>query len=255
MLPGLDDGPQTMEDALALARAAAASGTRTLVATPHVSARYPSDREAIARASRALADRLARENVEIEVRPGAEIAMTSLLDLDDETLSHLGLGGSRWLLIEPPFAPSAGGLEILLMELQDRGHPILLAHPERCPTFQREPGRLEALVRAGIRTSITAGSLGGQFGGRVRRFALEMLKADIVHNVASDAHDADHRGPQIASHLTDTVHPTLVAWMTQDVPAAILQGDEALPPPPATAIVSGAGARRAPWRKGPFRRA
>ncbi len=102
VLPGIDDGPDSIEGSLALARAAAAAGTRTLLATPHVSWRYPNDASTIARLVDELNERLRTERIELEVRPGAEIAMTRLADVEPEELSRLELGGSRWLLVEPP---------------------------------------------------------------------------------------------------------------------------------------------------------
>ena len=76
-----------------------------------------------------------------------------------------------------------------------RGHHVVLAHPERCPAFHRDPSMLTSLVSAGALTSVTAGSLVGRFGDEVRRFALELVRDGMVHNVASDAHDDVRRPP------------------------------------------------------------
>ena len=115
------------------------------------------------------------------------------------TLFDLGLGGGPWLLVEPPFARTFTRLGPILLDLQRRGHRIVLAHPERCPVFHREPELLEALVDAGALTSLTAGSLVGAFGRDVRRFALELVRTGMAHNVASDAHDELKRPPVIAA--------------------------------------------------------
>jgi len=61
ILPGIDDGPEMIEDSVAIARAAAASGTRTIIATPHVSWRYPNAPDTIARLSAELGERLRAE--------------------------------------------------------------------------------------------------------------------------------------------------------------------------------------------------
>src|SRR5271155_1371867 len=93
VLPGIDDGPDTIEGSLALARAAVAAGTRTLVATPHVSWHYPNDADTIALGVRELKARLAEEEIALELLPGAEIAVTRLPELDEEQRSRLRLGG------------------------------------------------------------------------------------------------------------------------------------------------------------------
>ena len=189
VLPGIDDGPLTTEGSLALARAAAAAGTRTLVATPHVSWGYPNDADTIARLVKEVNTRLAAEPIALDVRPGAEIAITRVLDIEPAQLARLGLGGGPWLLIEPPFAGVTMSLSEIVRDLQRQGHRIVLAHPERCQAFHDDPGMLDALVRDGAITSITAGSLVGQFGESVRRFALQLAHDELIHNVVSDAHD------------------------------------------------------------------
>jgi protein-tyrosine phosphatase len=246
VLPGIDDGPATIEASVALARAAVAAGTETLVATPHVSWRYPNDDETIAQLVDELRERLAVEGVAVELRPGAEIAMTRLIDMDEAQVRLLGLSGGPWLLVEPPFTPLATGVDKMVHDLQNQGHRIVLAHPERCPTFQRDPRMLESLVRGGVLTSVTAGALVGRFGASVHRFALELVRADMVHNVASDAHDTDKRGPGIAAELKQAGLDPLIDWLTRAVPAAILNGEETVPPRPVVEI-SPTGRRPRPW--------
>jgi protein-tyrosine phosphatase len=247
VLPGIDDGPATLEASVAIARAAAAGGTRTLVATPHVSSRYPNDHGTIARLVDELRDRLAAERIALDVRAGAELGTTHLIDIDSAQLARFGLGGGPWLLVEPPFIQFANGLDGLLLDLQDRGHRVLLAHPERCPTFHRDPGMLESLVAGGILTSITAGALDGRFGGEVRRFALGLAAANMVHNVASDAHDTVRRGPAMADYIAKAGLDPIRDWLTHAVPQAILNGDETLPRrPPGSFPVTAA---RRGWRR------
>ena len=248
VLPGIDDGPETIEGSVALARAAAATGTRTLVATPHVSWNYPNDADTIARLVGELSARLATEEVALEVRPGAEIAMTRLADIEPAQLERLGLGGGPWLLIEPPFTLVSNNLDAILLDLKQRDHRILLAHPERCPAFHRDQRMLETLINAGVLTSITAGSLVGRFGGKVRRFALELARAGMIHNVASDAHDLARRQPGIAAELEQAGLGPLTDWLTQTVPAAILSGEERIPPRPPVAASPPAPPGRRRWR-------
>ena len=224
VLPGIDDGPETIAGSLALARAAVDAGVRTLVATPHVNWRYPNDAATIAAAAGELSERLAAEGVALELRTGAEVAMTQLSTIARGELERLRLGGGAWLLLEPPFSPVAPALKAIVEDLLARGERVLLAHPERCPTFHRDPRLLASLVHGGALTSITAGSLVGRFGDTVRRFAIGLVQEELVHNVASDAHDVADRAPGIATELEQAGLTPLADWLTESVPAAILDG-------------------------------
>jgi protein-tyrosine phosphatase len=251
VLPGIDDGPETIEGSLELARAAGALGTGVLVATPHVSWSYPNDADTIVPLVENLNARLEQEGVALEVQAGAEIAMTRLVDIPSGELSRLHLGDGPWLLVEPPFAPTVTGLEALISDLQRRGHRILIAHPERCQAFHRDPGMLRELVSQGILTSITAGSLVGSFGSEVRRFAMMMAREGLFHNVASDTHDTVRRPPGIAAELHQAGLEPLKDWLTEEVPAAILRGAEKIPPRPAVDLPGIEPVHRTWWRRRP----
>ena len=180
---------------------------------------------------------LAAAEIPLEVLPGGEIAMWRLGDLDDAALRTLALGGGPYLLIESPFSPVVGAFEPLVLDLMMRGHRVLLAHPERCPAFQREPARLERLVEAGVLVQITAGSMTGAFGNTVRRFTAQLLRDGIAHVVSSDAHDAVKRPPGLTAGFADPGRELagLEAqreWMTELAPRAILEGTPLPPRPP-----------------------
>ncbi len=246
VLPGIDDGPQTIEDSLELARAAHSAGTRTMVATPHVSWHYLNTSATIAYAVKTLRERLQTEGLSLEIRAGAEIAMTRIGELGDDELSRLRLGDGPWILVEPPFSTVATGLKPTLLEIQRRGQRIVLAHPERCPAFQRKPDLLSSLVGRGMLTSITASSLIGAFGSHVRRFALQLVRDGVVHNVASDAHDHLRRPPNVLAALEQAGLGPLSDWLTRAVPSAILDGSE-IPTRPEVALRYVRGPRRAWW--------
>ncbi len=246
VLPGIDDGPETIEQSLGLARAAVAVGIQTVVATPHVNSRTPNDAATIAGLVDMLNARLAEEQVDLEVLRGGEIAISHVAEIEPAELARLGLGGGPWLLIEPPFTPVAIGLESLLQGLQRQGHNVVLAHPERCPALQRDHKTVRTLAEDGVLMSITAGSLTGRFGNSVRRFALELAQEGLIHNVTSDAHDSVVRPPGLAEQLEQAGLAPLTDWLTQMVPAAIVAGEQ-IPPRPAGARVGGQRRRRG-WR-------
>jgi protein-tyrosine phosphatase len=224
ILPAVDDGPRTLEGSLDLARAAVAAGTRTALATPHVNDDRSIDAERVAAGLHELRPALAAAEIPLEVLPGGEIAIWRLADLDDAALRSLALGGGPYLLIESPFSPVVGDFEPLVLDLMMRGHRVLLAHPERCPAFQRDPARLERLVDAGVLVQVTAGSMTGGFGSTVRRFTTDLLRQGLAHVVASDAHDAVRRPPGQTAGFSALGVEAQRQWMTEDVPRAILDG-------------------------------
>lgn len=249
VLPGIDDGPATIDESVALVRAAAAGGIREIVATPHVSSHYPDNGPTnISRLTSELNERLRNEEIAVEIRTGAEINITRIGELSDEELSTLALGGGQWLLVECPFAVHAPDFDAILLYLKSKGHRILLAHPERSPLFQRDPRRLEALVATGMLASITAGSLIGSFGRDVRRFAMRLTADGLVHNVASDAHDVRRRPPGIAGEIAEAGLEDLTDWFAQGVPHAILSG-EAIPARPVPASHNRPKLQKMRWRR------
>jgi len=229
VLPGVDDGPATLAAALDLVHGAEAAGTEVIVATPHINGEHFIAPDEIAPAVAALQERVAAMGLGVTILTGGEIALPRLLDLSEADLSLLGLGGGPWLLLESPFGAVAGTFEPLIHEVQARGHRVLLGHPERCPAFQREPARLAALVDGGALVQVTAGALSGTFGRRVRQFALQLMRDDLVHVVASDAHDLQGRPPGTldAVRAAEPDVPGIAAragWLCAEVPAAILAG-------------------------------
>jgi protein-tyrosine phosphatase len=239
ILPGVDDGPATLEGSLELARAAVAAGTRTILATPHIHTDERIDAALVADRLAVLRPALAEEGIPLEVLPGGEIAIWRLADLGDDALRELALGGGPYLLVESPFSPQAAAFEPIVLDLLTRGHRVLLAHPERCPAFQRDPMRLERLVEGGVLVQVTAASMTGAFGTTAKRFTSALLRYGLVHVIASDAHDHVKRPPGLTAgfEALERELPGLGeqrAWMTEGVPRAILDGAPLpeQPPPP-----------------------
>jgi protein-tyrosine phosphatase len=226
---GIDDGPADLEGSLGLARAAVAAGTTTIAATPHIDSHFgltSADREAPLAAVR---EAVARENIPLKVIAGAEVALDRYLELADDELERLRLGDGEFLLLECPLATAAGAFDRFLASLLGRGVRMLLAHPERCPDFQRRPERLDALIRGGALAQVTSASLVGRFGSTVQAAALHMLEHGLVHDIASDAHDATRRGPDLQVGLDEAERRlpgahALADWLAVGVPEAIVTG-------------------------------
>lgn len=246
LLPAIDDGPAELAGALAQAGLHLNAGVGTVVCTPHVSHGYRNSSASIRASLEAFAAALERAGLDLQVLPGAEVSLSRAVEIDDDELTALHLGQGPWLLLEPPLASDVPRLEQLVAGIHARGHQILVAHPERCAAFHRDRDLLPALVRAGAAVQLTAGSLSGQFGRTVRKLALDMIDAELVHVVSSDAHDPENRSPGLSSHLANAGLDGLVDWACADVPLAMLDG-RPLPPRPI-------GIRSGSRRKGFFGR-
>ncbi len=233
ILPGVDDGPRTLDESVSLAHASVADGVRVAAATPHVRDDYPTTADEIERGVAEVRAALADAAVQLDVRRGAEIAFERLGFLAAEELRRFRLGGeSRYLLIEFPYYGWPLALVAEVSALHASGVTAVLAHPERNPDVQADPERLRGVVEQGALVQLTAASVDGRLGRRSQGAAFELLNRDLAHLLASDAHGPEVRGAGLSSAASALGDETLARWLTADVPAAMLAG-EPLPERPA----------------------
>jgi protein-tyrosine phosphatase len=232
ILPGLDDGSATLEDAVEMARSAVADGIRVIAATPHVRSDYPTEPAEMEEAVQSVRTALREHSIPLELLTGGEIDLAMLSRLSDPDLRRFGLGGNpRYLLIESPYTGWPLGLEQTVFELQLRGFAIVLAHPERNEEVQERPERLERVVEMGVLIQLTAASIDGRLGPRSQKTGLRLLERDLAHLLASDAHAPSVRQVGMAASASVIGDDALARWLTRDVPGAIV-GDSQVPPRP-----------------------
>jgi protein-tyrosine phosphatase len=240
ILPGLDDGAQTLGESIAMARAAVAEGIRLAAATPHVRGDYPTPAAEMERLVREVGDALTAEGIDLKVLPGGEIALDRLALLDGEELSRFGLGGNRsCLLLEFPYYGWPLELEARVFELRTKGFLVVLAHPERNSDVQAAPARLRRLVEHGAIVQLTSASVDGRLGAGSRRTAFELLDRGLAHLIASDAHSPETRELGLARAVEAVGRGALARWLTVDVPAAIIDGEPIPDRPPSRRKRSG----------------
>jgi len=240
VLPGIDDGPADTEGSLELLAAAAADGTRTLAATPHLRDDHPGVVVAeLEERTRALAAAMRHAGVDIELVGGGEVDLRWAQDASDEELVAASYGRrGHDLLVETPYGRLPSHFEDHLFRLSLRGFRILLAHPERSPSFQRDHRRLATLVEHGTLLQVTALSLSStDRRSRSRRLAHDLVREGLAHVIASDSHGGHipRTGLQDGVAAAARIAPRRAAWMVLDAPAAILAG-EPLPPAPADGV-------------------
>ena len=228
ILPGLDDGARTEEEALAMASAAADSGTTVMVATPHMKdVNELSSPGAAAELCSRLARRVSESGIALRLIMGMENhAVPELGDLF-RTGRALPIGTSRYALVEMPFFGHPDHLEPTLAEVLSIGITPVLAHPERIEAVQRDPLLLVRLIESGMLSQVTAGSLLGHFGVRVRRFTEDLVRAGLAHAIASDCHRPDGpRCPEVGPGLAAAerlVGSSAAGRMVEEIPRAIVE--------------------------------
>jgi protein-tyrosine phosphatase len=232
ILPGLDDGVQTIEESVELAREAAAGGIVAMAGTPHVRDDWPTKPAAMEAALARVRAAVAEEGIPIRILPGGELALSEL-DRPLDELRRFGLGGNpSCLLVETPYYGWPLDIEERLFELQTAGITPVVAHPERNADAQADPTRVRRLVETGSLVQVTAASLDGRAGRRARALGLQLVADGLAHLVASDAHAPSVRRGGLDGVAKEIGDDALARWLTHDVPAAIVDGGE-LPPRPA----------------------
>lgn len=236
ILPGVDDGAKTMDDAVAFARVAAADGVSTIVATPHYrDGFFINPRPDVLAGVEALNGRLLEERIPILVLPGAEVHISADLVARVQARHAPTLADNgRTVLFELSMMQYPVDLENFVFQMRLAGLQVLFAHPERIRYFQDDLRRYEAVIRLGAFGQITTGSVTGLFGDEVVRFSEELARKHLVHVVASDGHNTRGRPPVLSeaiARLGSWIGDTLAHRMADEFPRAFIEGrDPDLPP-------------------------
>ncbi len=232
-LPGVDDGAADWERSLAMLRHAENDGISAVVATPHVFSRMGTVREidALRGCWAKWEAALAGSGVSLRVLRGAEVFFTTdLISLLKDNRDLLTINNGSYFLLEyPPDYIYAHSREFIYQVLTEGFIPII-SHAERNAEVQRSPAVLRELVKAGALCQLNAGSLRGDFGHAARECAHELVHANLVHVIASDAHDMEGRRPELSyvPALLPQVGMEKIDLYLDGIPAAII-ADEGIP--------------------------
>jgi protein-tyrosine phosphatase len=227
ILPGVDDGPETMQESLLLARVLVEEGIHHAIATPHYNDEFP-HRSALEIRERVneMQYELDRNGIPLRLYAGHEVLIKPGLVEDIQAGRFATLNGSRYLLLELWSSSWLPETDRVIFELQASGIIPILAHPERYHTFQKDPSRLASLIQRGVLAQVTVGSLLGMQGNTIRRTAETLLKKGLVHFLASDAHGIHKRPPAVAGGLRCAerlLGRSVVYHLVEVRPAAIIQ--------------------------------
>lgn len=233
-LPGVDDGPEQLDEAIQLAEAAVANGIRAAALTPHVHPRrYPNTRASLQQVFQDFQQTLIQRNIPLQLFLGGEVRFSpeSLeLILADNVPFYGEVDGYKIMLLEFPHEMiPAGSLQFVEKLLSMNIRP-LIAHPERNKTVMNVVDSIRPFTDAGCWLQVTAGSLTGRFGRVAQKVALQLLEDELIWVLATDAHTLTTRPPDLASGrdaVAEIMGPRLAKRMVLDRPARILGLDAA----------------------------
>jgi protein-tyrosine phosphatase len=201
ILPGVDDGSPSWEITAEMCRMAAEDGVRHIVATPHANERFFYDRSRYEGMLRKL------KNVGCGIKFSLGCDFHFSFDNIEAAVLHprrYTIGDSQYLLVEFSDFGSMPAIKEGLFRLTSSGIKPIITHPERNLALLEMPERVVELAKDGCVIQVTASSLTGYWGPQSQRMAELLLKKNVIHVIASDAHDPVKR-PPLLSHAFDRV--------------------------------------------------
>ena len=224
ILWGLDHGPQTLDQSVAMLKLAAEHGTADIVATPCASFEHRFDPQAIAQR---LDELRARCEGSIRIHSGCDFHF----DFGNirDALAHphkYTINGGSYLLVEFPDLLVPPATEAILRQFTAKGITPIIGHPERHAILQRSPERLKEWISLGCVLQVTARSLSGHFGKIEKQFAWDLLREGMAYVIASDGRDPLHHPPRLDAAWRLVKHELgedIAKRLLIDNPSVILQ--------------------------------
>lgn len=225
LLPEWDDGAEDRSEAIKMCHVARRDGIEAVVCTPHVGrmTKHGDDMEAFQAGMSGLAELGAR--LPVKVYLGAEVFVHAGM-VDNIKKYGLTVNGSNYVFVEFPAESIIPGTHDLFFKLMLAGLIPVVSHPERNAAFAARPSLLCDLIEMGAIGQVTAMSLTGEFGPRTRKAAEVFLRHNLVHLIASDAHNAESRPPRLRRAVEEAgkvVGPEKARAMVTEVPRAVLE--------------------------------
>jgi len=221
LLPGVDDGARTLDDSLAMAQQAVSEGISHILVTPHHrNGKYLNPKEAVLEATTALQKELDDRGIGLTLYPSQEIRINGDLmdDIENEDILFID-EEQRYLLIEFPTLSIPAYTEQLFFKLRQQGITPVIVHPERNQAIIDDPNILLPFIERGALAQVTASSYAGAFGKDIAKLSSQLIEANLVHILASDAHNTRGRGfhfQKAFAKLEAEFGPEKVAYFKQN---------------------------------------
>lgn len=189
IIPEVDDGSQSMEQSINMAREAEMAGFKILCCTSHYyEGQFIVPRDIILQKLNALQQELNNNNIELELKSGTELFITpSIMELvNSKTISTLN--DTNYLLMELPLNNTINNLEKIIFPIQNAGITVILAHPERYACVKKDPNFVYNLINRGVLFQGNYASLIGKYGHEAKSTLKILLNNNMIHFLASDTH-------------------------------------------------------------------
>lgn len=192
VLPGIDDGSQSLEESLLILEDLAVHGFTDVICTPHYieDSQYAASnvvkREKLCALKVAALDR----GISISLHLANEAYITENMDKLIKQ-KQIELMGNGYLLFELPMSGAVNNLQDYTHNLRCEGYNLILAHPERYVKFQQNPELALALHKKGVEFQCNYGSMIGKYGKHAEKMLKYLLKNDLVDYFGTDIHHAD----------------------------------------------------------------
>ncbi|MBQ7060636.1 MAG: hypothetical protein IJM85_02515 [Clostridia bacterium] len=234
ILPGIDDGSDSMETSLEMLVTAARSGVKTIVATPHCNipdefGNYASEKLDM------LFDQLESEaenaGIPIRIVKGMEIFATDDLPQLLRDGRVWTLNGTNYFLTEFDFEEEPDYCSEILRRCASMGFCPIIAHPERYRCIQEDPQLAFNWCISGYGLQLNKASLLGKFGPETQEIAELLVDHGLAACVASDAHGVIRRTTfmgGIKEYLTDNFGEQYAMLLLSENPSRILEGKRLL---------------------------
>lgn len=225
ILPGIDDGAETLEESVEMARIAATDGIKRLVATSHADAIYRLAPSARTRLLAKVNEAISGAGIDLTVLDGCEAFLDSEVAARFASGAYPRLGGSRYCLVEWHPGQPASFRERMTFALQVEACVPVFAHPERYPEVQANADFLVGYAARGILLQLNSGSLLGDFGPAAQRTAVELVERRLAHLLASDSHSSVGRVPRLSQAVevaARLIGPDAARDLVEKTPAAII---------------------------------
>lgn len=195
ILSDVDDGAKRLQDSMRMAKVAFSQGIHTIIATPHhKNGRYINIKEQVVEKVKSLNEQLKIEGIPVTILPGQEIRLYGDIIKDYERGELLSVNdNSKYIFIEFPSNSVPNFTDRLFYELHMKGLIPIIVHPERNNQIIENPSILYNLINKGALSQITAASLVGRFGKKIKKFSFELIDHNLTHAIASDAHNIEGR--------------------------------------------------------------
>lgn len=195
ILPGVDDGAKDMEDSMKMARTAVEEGITHILATPHYkNGHWDNEKRDILPLVEEVQDELDARGIPLTIFPGQEVRINGEL-MEDIELDRIQFidENNQYVLIEFPTPSIPAYTESLFFEMQRSGVIPVIVHPERNHAVLKDPNILLPFIEKGALAQLTAASYTGGFGKEIQQVSTKLIEADLVHFIASDAHNVKSR--------------------------------------------------------------